>query len=65
MNLTIAAFVAGAVLLVVGAALREFQVPASGTRGRGDLAHRVTILVAACTVVAACLTVQRLAVMAL
>lgn len=58
-------FVACAVLIVLIALLREYQVGSAGAIGRGGMARRLDLALAVLTVVAAALTVQRLAVMAL
>lgn len=47
-------------LLVAGAVLRERDVPASGSIGRGRLAHLIGVCLALSVVAAALLTYSRL-----
>ncbi|MGV9671000.1 MULTISPECIES: hypothetical protein [unclassified Gordonia (in: high G+C Gram-positive bacteria)] len=65
MSITVVLLVISAVLLVLGAALREVEVGSDGASRRGAPAHRLTLVTAGCVIVAACLTLQRLAEMAL
>lgn len=58
-------FVLAGVLIIVGAVLREFEVPGFGSIGRSRRGWLLSAAIAVTSVAAAAFTLQRLIVMAL
>ena len=61
MNVSIVFFITCGLLLLCGALLRELTVASTGTIGRQASAHRLTAVLAICTVATAYVTLMRLA----
>ncbi|KJF23703.1 hypothetical protein CJ178_14175 [Rhodococcus sp. ACPA4] len=64
MSVAIFFFLAAGVLLVAGVILREREVPATGSIGRGHAAQLISLALAVCVITAATLTFVRLIAMA-
>lgn len=64
MSLAIFFFLASAAVLVAGVILREREVPAEGSIGRGHAAQLLGIALAGCVITSATLTFVRLIAMA-
>lgn len=59
MNLTVLSFVVAGALLLAGVFVREREVPAAGSIGRGPTAWALSAALAVVVVVAAVLTMMR------
>lgn len=64
MSAAIFFFVVSGVLLIAGVVLREREVPASGSIGRGHVAQIISVALTVCVITAATLTFIRLIAMA-